>query len=362
MSKNRLKLTNIVNETKEIPKLEVVDKKAGYLNYGLDNYFPNYLLELYYNSSQMASIISTMVDYVIGDDVINNTSLEFVNKRGDTFKDFIKRITFDYILFGGYAFQIIRNGFGEVAELYWMDFKNVRVNEDEDMIYYNKDWKKRKTTTKVFDRYKIGVKNPNSVYYYKGELTRNQYPMPMYYSALTSIEVSTQIANYNLHNITNNFTPSAIINVFSDGGLSEDVQAEMEQLVIDKFGGTSNAGNILISFNDNPDNKTTIDRLADDGLQDKFNILADSVKSDIYSAFRINEVLVGLNKSTGFSKTEFSEAFTLYNKTVISPMQKAIINSLEKVFGVGTIEIKPFTIDWGEEKTGEIPANDNVIS
>lgn len=136
---------------------------------------------------------------------------------------------------------------------------------------------------------------------------------------------------------------------------------EAENKIYEKFVGTPKAGRIVISFNDDTDHATTIERLQDDGLDNKYQNLAASVKNDIYSAFRINECLVGLNKETGFTKTEFSEAFTLYNRTVIRPIQQDLIDAMENVFGKNCMEIKPFTIDWGEGKEGAVGENAETV-
>lgn len=360
----RLNFSAIVSETKEIPELVISQKSDGWLSYGVDNKYPCYLHYLYTHSSQFSSIASSMKDYILGDEVINHTNLSTINRKGETFNDLLEKITLDYIIYGGFAFQVVRNKLGSIAELNYIDFRTARTNEDEDKVYINKSWKytiaKRRTQTKVYERFLKGALQPNSVYYYKGHITREEYPVPMYMAAITSLEISTQIANYHLNNILNNFTPSAIINFNTGSNLPEDVMEEAEEKIYNKFSGTSKAGRIIISFNDDKDHATTIERLQDDGLDNKYQNLAQSVKADIYSAFRINEVLVGLNKETGFSKTEFSEAFSLYNKTVIRPIQQDLIDALETVFGDKCIEIQPFTIDWSEnEENKEAPMGTN---
>lgn len=364
----RLSFTAVASATKEIPKPTINSKSEGWLSWGVDNKFPNYLMNLYENSSQFNAIAQTMKDYILGDEIVNYTNLDKINRKGQTFEDLLNYIVLDYIIFGGYAFQVVRNHYGNVSELNYIDFRTARTNEDEDRIFINPSWKKdtakRGIQTKVYDKFNPSLKQANSIYYYKGNNTREVYPVPIYQAAITSLEISTQISNYHLHNILNNFTPSAIINFNQGSNLPEDVMADAEEKVYSKFCGTDNAGNILLSFNDNAEQKTTIERLADDGLDNKYQTLAQATKNDIYSAFRINEVLVGLNKDTGFSKTEFSEAFTLYNRTVIRPIQKALIDSLEKVFGNNCLEIKPFTIDWSEseeDKNGPVGENAEII-
>ena len=363
---DKLNFTAIVSETKEIPKPVINAKSDGWLSIGENNKWFNYLHLLYENSSQMSSIVKSMIDYITGDEIVNNTNLQGANRKGETINDIIEKITFDYCVYGGFAMQVIRNHNGDIAELNPIDFRTVRTNEDEDTIYVNTNWKydvaKRGSQIKIYERFNPHAKQPNSVYYYKGHLTYEPYPTPIYMGALTSLEISTQIANYHLKNITNGFTPNAIINFNSGSNLPDDVMAEAEEKIYAKFVGTENAGNIMLSFNDDNEHSTTIERLQDDGLTDKYNSLKESVKDDIYSAFRVNPILIGLNNhNTGFNKQEFAEAFTLYQKTVIKPLQQDIVNAFNSVFGDNSIEIKQFSIDWGDGKESPIEDNSDVV-
>jgi hypothetical protein len=366
--KQRLAFTTVVSQSKELPKPTIQYKTDGWLSIGDNNKWFNYLYDLYTNSSQMCSIVKTMIDYLTGDEIVNNTHLQTaVNRKGETMNDLIENLSFDYCVYGGFAFQVIRDHNGNVAELNNIDFRTVRINEDEDTIYINTGWKsavaKRGVQTKIYERFNPNAKQPNSVFYYKGHLAREVYPTPMYIGALTSLEISTQIPNYHLKNIVNNFTPNAIINFNSGSNLPEDVMAEAEQKVYDKFIGTDNAGNIMLSFNDNTESATTIERLQDDGYDKKYETLKESVSSDIYAAFRINPTLVGINHSTGFNTQEFSQCFELYNKTVIKPMQQDIIGCFEKVFGKGCIEIEQFHIEWADETTeNSTPVDGEIVS
>lgn len=341
-----IKFTETVK--KIIPEVVESDSKKGWVNYGTDNLFPNYLWSLYLKSSVMTSIVNTMVDYTMGDEIINHTAfLGAVNRKGDTLEAVVKKCVTDYCIFGGFAFQIIRNKLHEVAEINWLDFQKVRVNEDEDKIYY-KDWDKRPKQV-VYDKYVRGGKQPNSIFYFKGNITRGVYPIPMYIGALKSIEISAEISNYHLNNILNNFNVGTVINFNSGQNLTEDEMQEIEDKVYERFSGSNNSGKILLSFNNDKEHATEFSRMPDDGYDKKYESLYESTMKDIYSAFRCNPVLCGYNNvNSGFSGQEFSEAHKLYSKTVIEGIQKDIIRAFEQVFGEGCIEIKPFTIHFDE--------------
>ena len=364
------KMSFILTPQADVPELKVVNKNKKWMYYGENNLFPYEIYNLYEKSSIMTAVVGTMCDFICGDEIVNNTGFKTVNRNGDTLEDLIRKCANDYALFGGFAIQVIRNkGLDKIAELNWMDMRHIRVDKDITNVWYN-DWSSKKRKEPImYPVYIQGTKQPNSVFYFKGLLTRTQYPLPMYIGSLTALQVSTEIDNYQLHNILNNFTPSAIINFNSGSNLGEDEIEEIENKVYEKFSGTSNAGKIMICFNDNAESATTVERLADDNLENKYNQLVDTITNSIYAGFRINPVLTGLNKTnSAFTKQEFSEAASLYNKTVIYPIQKQLIDAFEKLFGKGCIEIKPFEVkfDTPAENTNNTEApntnnTDNIV-
>lgn len=360
MADKRLNFTTIVHETKKIPSFDCVKaKNTSYVKYGEDNNYPEYLWDLFKNSSQMSSIILQMKDYIIGNGIKSGYPLKIVNRKGESFNDMIEKVILSYLIYGGFAIQIIRNRLGEIKEINNLDFRFVRINEEEDMIYYSKEWNKSRRQPIVYPRYKIGSVQPNSVFYYKGKLTTEVYPIPTYISAITSIEISTQIPAYHLSNLCNSFNPSVLINFNNGGGLSESVMDEIEEKVNEKFSGTNNAGRILLSFNEDKEHATEMLRLPSDGNIDQYNSLAGNVEKDIYTAFRMNKILMGdSSDNTGFSKQPYIEAFALYQKSVIGPIQKEIEKIFNSLLGEGSLEFSEFVIDWSEygsdENTSEI--------
>ena len=350
--KKQLNFTSLVSTTHEIPKYKCVSaKNAPYVKWGEDNNFPDYLFELFKNSSQMASIILQMKNYVLGNGITSNFYLKIVNRKLETFENFIDKLVFDYLLYGGFAFQIIKNKLGQIAELNHLDFKYIRVDEDETKVFFSKDWSKGRRTPLVYDKWDVNSNSSNSVFYFKGFLTRECYPMPFYISCLTSLEISTQIGDFHLNNLLNGFSPSCIINFNNGSNISEDVQDEIEEAVKEKFCGTENASRILLSFNDDLTHKTTFERLADDGMIDKYNNLQQTTEKDIFRAFRMNKLLLGDGSdNTGFNKQAYLESFALYNKSVIEPIQREIEGVLDISLGKESVKFNKFELDWGADE------------
>ena len=331
---------------------EKANTNKPYLYYGANNKFPQYLWELYLKSALLQSIINGTADYVMGDDIIYSESdnvqklKDSANKDGDTLDDIVKKITIDYLIFGGFSIQVIFNKLGQISELYWLDFQNVRVNKDGNKIYYSDDWVKKSNDYLTYDVFDSNKRKGTSVFYFKGHLSRGIYPIPRYNGALSAIETSTEISKFHLNSILNNFSGNFIIN-FNNGQPSVDVQEEIERKVKEKFSGADNAGKFILSFNDSKDNGVTVERIADVNFDKKYESLRTDTYKEIFVSFRAIPQLFGLNlENVGFNTQEYESAYLLYNQTVIIPIQKDIIRIFNKIFAVdNSLSFAPFKLE-----------------
>ena len=191
----------------------------------------------------------------------------------------------------------------------------------------------------------------NFVVYFKGHITRGVYPIPRFIGALAAVETSTEIGKFHLNNILNNLTSSAIIN-FNNGEPSEEEKKRIEKRLNDKFSGANNAGKNMIVFNNNKESAVTVERLSEDNFDKKFETLAKSTREEIFISCRATPALFGLNpENNGFSKAEFLEAFELYNKTVVKPIQNDIKRVFDKLFNVeNSLIFNKFTLEDSENK------------
>ena len=160
---------------------------------------------------------------------------------------------------------------------------------------------------------------------------------------LKSVKISTEISNFHLNNITKGFASNAVIS-FNNGEPDEDTKARIEKDVKEKFCGTDNAGSFLLLFNDSKDNACEIAKIQDDKFDEKYQSLAKYVKEDIFISFRATPELFGLSvEGNGFSREEYLQAFALYNKTVVVPLQKDVERAFRS-FGF-VIKFKTFNLD-----------------
>ena len=344
--KDNIKLSIIELNKIQIPLVLDIKGSDKWVRYGTDNLFPRFLWENYLLNSNLQAIINTMADYIGGEGIVCS---DIINKDGETFNEVIKRCIVDYLIFGGFCVEVIRNKERGIAEIYYQDIQNVRLNEAETKAYLSSDWSSWKLTPVTLS---LNPNNLHFLYYVKNPVTRGIYPIPIYQGALKSILILNSTRDFHLNNLQNNFTGNSIIN-FNNGVPSEDVQEEIERKIRDKFSGSNNAGKFILSFNDNKDSAVTIERLESDNFGELYQSLQDSSKKDIFTAFRIAPILVGVNpENNGFSKAEYLEAFTLYNRTVIKPIQDVIRGAFMKI-GLD-ISFIPFKLEEEVQKTEQL--------
>jgi len=336
---------------------EIFMKDRDFVGWGEVNNYPDYIEDLYQNVSTLQSIINGTKDYVCGNgvkcEVINFQNQ--INRDGDTFEDLLEWIAIDLVKFNGFALNIVKNKLGTPAEIYYLDFKRVRSNKEGTKFYYSTDWGKSYGRVKytAYDSFFNKDAGANTIFYLKNDKNR-VYPTPMYAAAVTACEIEKKMNEYHLNNISNSFSSNYIIN-FNNGRPSDEIQEEIEMEVYDKFCGVENSGRPMLSFNQNKDAETTVTKIDADSFIDKYNTLAERSQQEIFTSFRATPNLFGIpTKTTGFSEQEYNEAYKLYNKTVIKPLQKKIIKAFDKIFNMkNSITIVPFENDALEEKTEE---------
>lgn len=332
---------------KSTPIPDCYDFKGSqeYIKWGEDNKFPIYLFDNYLKNSNLQSAVNTLVDYIVGGGI--ETDFDRLNNQGQTLSDILSKCVFDYILFGGFCLEGIRNQKGEIVRLNYINVQNVRVDEGLTTAYLSNNWSNwsRKAL------YTLPLFNPNEiqdhfVFYYRGTITRNINPIPIYISALKSIEILNQTRNFHLHNLQNNFSGSVLVALNGTSIKASELQ-EIKTQLEGEYTGTDNAGKVMLINNVNSDGKIEVQRLSADNAGDLYQQLAESSVDDIFVAFRMNPILVGKNVATGFSKQEFQQAYSLFNSTVIAPIKRQISNEMKKM-GVN-IKFNDFQIEWTDD-------------
>lgn len=331
------------------------------VEWGEGNKYPDYLLDLYNNVPTLRSIINGNIDYIAGDDVtilpLNGLANGKMNKKGDHIREQIKDIAKDYEIYGGFALQIIRNFAGEVAEVYYVDMRFLRTNKEGNVFYYNEDWSKGgKKDCIVYPCFLPNIewekltpeernRNASSILFVKNVHTQ-VYPAPLYAASIKACEIERCIDDFHLNSINSAFSSSAIVN-FCNGIPTDAIKEEIERDFSDKYSGAANAGRIIFSWNRNKESATDIQEFKVEDFGERYKALSSHSRQQIFTAFRAIPLLFGLTSeaNTGFSTDEFEQSFKLYNRTQVTPVQRLICDTYDKIYGgYKVLTIRPFSL------------------
>lgn len=369
----------LINLNKNIKNSPEVNYKGSYnwVNYGRDNRYPLLLLDLYYNSITHHSCIDFLVNAVIGDGIDYNKmekdESQLVPNMNDTWENFIKKISFDLIVFGAFSFQIIKNKDGKTYSFFHQAFSTVRLGKkDENGVikkaYLSRDWtnimQNKPIEIDVLGGYEdIQTSKPYLFVYQNYNPIDEYYGLPHYVGAIQAIQAEIRMKNYDLNSIMNNFTPSGFItlNQVNDDNEREMILRNIEAM----FKGDDNANNLIVTFrNSNDDKPIEYSPIASN--YEGVNLFADNNErtiNRIISAHRIaSKALIGLPMdSTGFSNegTLLETAYNLTNKLIVNNLRQVVTKTVNQLLSMNGIDqniiLKPMSfileINSNEEQT-----------
>ena len=321
---------------------------------GENNLFPQYLIELYNQSSIHASAVNATTEAIIGGGLTANEEafLEKANKKGETWNDIFSKVSVDFYLHGSFALEIIWSlDRSRIAEVYHIDFSLIRAEEKNHRgqipgYYLSHDWKPFSRTTEdnvwylpTFDE-TTKENEPNQIYVVNNYRPGQQYyPLPTYNGALRVIELDTEVDNFHVNNIKNGLAPSLAITTFMNGA-DDDVMA-VENMLRGNYGGSENAGSLLYMDVDSPENAPKIEPIPQNGADGYYTTINDLTVQKILTAHRITSpMLLGIKTEGQLGgRSEMIDAMQLWQHNVINPLQQDILKQLEVILSVNYEDI-----------------------
>lgn len=354
-------------ESNIVPATEAKDSRDRIL-WGPSNKYPDYLLGLYKDVATLGSIVNGSVDYVAGNEVTLLSALfpeGKCNKTGELAVDIVRGCALDWFIFGGFALEVIRGRDGQPAEIYNIDIEDLRTNEDVNVFWYSDKWAKGGRDARTFPAFMPDLdwarltdeerdRHAASIVYVKN--TRKQvYPMPLYAQAVKACEMERCIDEYHLNSLNNEFAASVFIQLCNGVPTDPDLKAEIERDFTEKFAGKDNAGRVVLSFSPDRQHSAMIQELHTEDFGERYKALASRARQQIFTSFRANPNLFGIpTESLGFSAEEYQQAFNLFNRTQIQPVQARIADAFDRICGAqGVLTIRPFNLAGDRVQTVE---------
>jgi len=313
--------------------------------YGHDDFF-DAVTSAYNVSTTNSACIEGIADLIYGKGLYSKNEafdsvLQKIIPQEET-----KRVAFDLKLYGNAAYQVYWNDeHTKIIKMYHIPVQLLRAekiynNPRIENYYYSTDWNDQR---KIKDKKKIpafGTSNDKMEILYIKHYSPGlyYYSLPDYVAALQFSISEGEISNLHYNNITNGFLPAVMIN-FNNGVPAPEERQTIEDLVQAKFTGTDNAGRFMLSFNDDPATKPTIDVISIENLHEKYDYVARYTQDRILVAHRVTSpLLFGIRtEANGFSSQseEMKTAFSILQTMTISPFQNLILNSLDMVLTQG---------------------------
>jgi len=343
-----------------LPKV-IENSQKDWIQFGDDNLYPQYLLELYNGSSINNAVIKGVASMIYGegiDSVDKDDSdehkeqwLRLSSLLKYSQKDVLKCLAFDLKLFGMCYINVIWNKpRTKIVEMYHIPSQYIRSGKtdsygDVSEYYYCSDWSDtRKNKPRVYKKFDIKDRTEASQVLCIKEYSPGSYyyALPDYQGSTSYIQLDMEIAQFHLSNIKSGMFPSMAVN-FTNGVPTREERRTIERQINSKFGGSGNAGKILITFNDGKETAPEIVPINANDNSDSYQFLSTETTRKVLTGHRVTSPLLfgvkGDGSGFGNNADELRDSYSLFNNTVVKPFQNTLLQGLQPIFDVNDIHL-----------------------
>jgi hypothetical protein len=358
----------------EAKQPEYKEKKGeGYMQYGQNNDYPQYLLDLFNKSAKHNAIIRGKVNYIVGNGWAGEQDMVKKVNREETLNDLTKKVALDLELFGGAYIQVIWSVMGgQVAELWHCDYTKIRTNKDNTQFWYKEDWKATRNQEKAEIYNAFNPANPQGVqilYVKEYRPGMNVYSLPGYFGALNYIESDVEVSKHVLGNAQTGFSASKLITLPNGEPSPEEKRLVSRQF--DNMYTGADGKKYLLAFVNDLTRKPIVDDLgASDLTKEDFSRVDELIQTNIFSGHQITSPdLFGIAVPGQLgNRQQMRDSYEIFNNTYVRYKQmqiEGVFNMLGQYAGV-TEELKlqpvdPIGIDFSESVIKEVAPKEWIL-
>ena len=326
-----------------VPATEKIDR-SGWVNFGIDNLFPQYLRDLAETSPIHGSLCISIGDMIAGKNLKAN---DLNQDRIDNLKayDVYFACSHDYKKFGGFYIEVIYSmDRKSIAKMNHIPFEECRIaatTEDEEIIgvYHSPDWanpRKKKNKPTFIPKYNplSSMQEAKQMYYCFNHTSGLIYPRPDYWSAVNYIELSKQIGIFHVNGISNGLFPSCIVSFFN-GQIDPEEQRQIMNDWERKLSGSRNAGKFIMNFNESGTQAPQITPFPLNDADKLYEYLTSTSRTEVMTAHRVTTPLLfgirGDGQGFGNNKDEMAIGLEIFMNQVIEPAQRKIAGAIEEI-------------------------------
>jgi hypothetical protein len=337
------------------------NRNNEWVDYGLDNLYPEYLKDMYNTSPTHNAIVKTKAQMVVGEGwEINDELLDEKGKIAvrqiitQIWKDAYV-ISLDFQIFGAIALEVIWSLDGQrIVEVNRIDPAKLRSGKFEngsiDEWFYKRNWADRREEAVEICSFDEGnLEDKRQLLYYPGQKVTNEYyGEPTYLAAMDWVALESQVGLYYKSLIENGFNPSILVKFYRKPGTQEerdDVVSGLKRT----FGGVKRAGKAMVMFSDGKELAPDVSPIDIQNVDKQFVAIAEQISQKILTGERATTPeLFGLAVPGQLGNGDFETKVKCFNKFVVEPDQRAfeyVVNKLLMTNGyMVDFKLKPMTI------------------
>ena len=321
---------------------EEVPSGKGWVNYGDDNLYPQYLVDLYKCSATHNALCNSISMMIFGRGVVSDDLDAKLKIQEWDLEDEVRKACLDLKIQGGFALEIIysidRTTISKIRHLPFENLRSGEVNDREEceFYFYSRDWSDKRVEPES-----IAAFNPDKAKQYPCQVLYVKpfavgsfyYPKPDYIGSINYIELDKEISKYHINNIKNGLAPSFTIH-FKNGTPPVEERTRIRMDIENQLAGATNAGKFIVTYSDQPDRKPDFEPFPLSDADKQYQFLSTEVTDKIMVGHRVvSPAMFGVKTAGQLGSTqELEVASQLFNRQVIEPYQRVVNKALRSIF------------------------------
>jgi hypothetical protein len=326
----------------EAPQI-VESKQKGYVTFGENNSYFQFLIDRYRKSATNQSIINNVTRLMYGKGLgvidASRKPSEYAQVMALFNKDCLRKLCFDLKTLGQCAIQVHYNDkHDKILKAFHIDMNLLAPEkcDDEGKInnwYYSNNWEDiKKFPPKQFatfgssnDKVEILVIKPYAI-------GMKYFALPDYVAGTAYALLEEEVSDYLINEVQNGFSGTKVVN-FNNGQPDIETQNLLQSQIKNKLTG-SKGQRVIVGFNNNKETATTVDDIPLNDAPEHYQYLSTECERKIMVSHSITSgLLLGLGSANGFGSNadELKNAFVLFDNMVIRPLQQLLIDGLEQI-------------------------------
>jgi len=326
----------------EAPQI-VESKQKGYVTFGENNSYFQFLIDRYRKSATNQSIINNVTRLMYGKGLgvidASRKPSEYAQVMALFNKDCLRKLCFDLKTLGQCAIQVHYNDkHDKILKAFHIDMNLLAPEkcDDEGKInnwYYSNNWEDiKKFPPKKFANFKSSKDKVEILVIRPYAIGMKYFSLPDYVAGTAYALLEEEVSDYLINEVQNGFSGTKVVN-FNNGQPDIETQNLLQQQIKNKLTG-SKGQRVIVGFNNNKETATTVDDIPLNEAPDHYQFLATECERKIMVSHSITSgLLLGLGSANGFGSNadELKNAFVLFDNMVIRPLQQLLIDGLEQI-------------------------------